>query len=56
VCPVLVHHERRLTTDLVVGADGINLVMRECLVGYLDKPIRRGELAHKLLLKAGDTI
>jgi len=39
-----------------VGADGINLAMREYLVGYLDKPIRTGGLAHRLFLKAGDMI
>ena len=40
----------------VVGADGINLAMRECLVGHPDKPTPTGDLAHKLFLRTKDMI
>jgi len=38
VCTVILHSGRRFSADLVVGADGINSVMRECLVGHPGKP------------------
>jgi len=37
-----------------VGNNGINLVMRECLVGHLDKPMPTGDLAYRLLLGTKD--
>ena len=38
MCTVILHDGRRFSADLVVGADGINSVMRECLVGHPGKP------------------
>ena len=32
VCTVLLHDGRRVSADLVVGADAIYVAMRECLV------------------------
>ena len=37
VCTVLLHDGRRLSADLVMGADGINSAMRERLVEHSDK-------------------
>ena len=56
VCTVLLHDRGRLSADLVVGADGINSVMRECLVGHRDKPKQTGDLAYWLLLDTKDKI
>jgi len=56
VCTVLLHDGRRLSADLVVGADGINSVMREFLLGHPDKPTPTGDLAYRLLLKTKDMI
>ncbi|CAK7215358.1 hypothetical protein SBRCBS47491_002457 [Sporothrix bragantina] len=41
---------RRMTTDLVVGADGIHSRLREVLVGHADPPELTGDLAYRLLL------
>ncbi|PUU76317.1 hypothetical protein B9Z19DRAFT_1115959 [Tuber borchii] len=59
VCTVLLHDRRRLSADLVVGADGnygINSAMRGCLAGHLDKPTPTGNLAYRLMLKTKDMI
>ena len=56
VCTVFLHDGRRFSADLVVGADGINSAMRECLVGHPDKPTPTGDLAYRLLLKTKDMI
>ena len=56
VCTVLLHDRSKLSADLVVGADEINSVMRECLVGYQDKPTPTGDLAYWLLLNTKDII
>ncbi|KAG0132105.1 hypothetical protein HOY82DRAFT_484106 [Tuber indicum] len=53
-CTVLLHNGRRLSADLVVGADGINSVLRERLVGRPDKPTPTGDLAYRLLIKTKD--
>ncbi|KAL1892611.1 hypothetical protein Sste5346_006896 [Sporothrix stenoceras] len=42
---------RRMTADLVVGADGINSRLREVLLGRADPPVLTGDLAYRLLLK-----
>ena len=52
----LLHDGRRLSTDLVVDADGTNSAMREYLVGNPDKPTPRGDLACRLLLERKDVI
>ena len=41
---------RRMTADLVVGADGIHSRLREVLVGHADPPELTGDLAYRLLL------
>ena len=56
VCTVFLHDGRRFSADLVVGADGINSALRECLVGHPDKPTPTGDLAYRVLLKTKDTI
>ncbi|CAK7219080.1 hypothetical protein SCUCBS95973_003703 [Sporothrix curviconia] len=43
---------RRMTADLVVGADGIHSRLREVLVGHADPPELTGDLAYRLLLPA----
>ena len=56
VYTVLLHDGRRLSADLVVGADEINSTMRECLVGHPDRPTPTGDLACGFLLKTKDMI
>ncbi|CAK7565216.1 MAG: hypothetical protein SEPTF4163_003127 [Sporothrix epigloea] len=41
---------RRMTADLVVGADGIHSRLRDVLVGHADPPVLTGDLAYRLLL------
>ena len=54
---VFLHDGRRLSADLVEGANGINSAMRDCLVGHPDKPTPTGDLAYnRLLLKMKDMI
>lgn len=45
---------RRMTADLVVGADGINSRLREVLLGRPDPPVLTGDLAYRLLLKTDE--
>jgi salicylate hydroxylase len=47
---VVLHDGRRMTADLVVGADGINSRMREVMLGRKDPPTPTGDLAYRLLL------
>ncbi|CAK7203600.1 hypothetical protein SEUCBS139899_006337 [Sporothrix eucalyptigena] len=47
---------RRMTTDLVVGADGINSRLREVLLGRADPPVLTGDLAYRLLLKTDEML
>ncbi|KAI0022481.1 FAD binding domain-containing protein [Xylariomycetidae sp. FL0641] len=45
---------RRLTADLIVGADGISSGLRDVLMGRPDPPIPTGDLAYRLLINAED--
>ncbi|KAE8449880.1 hypothetical protein EG329_007357 [Mollisiaceae sp. DMI_Dod_QoI] len=45
-----------LTTDLLVGADGINSHLRELLLGYPDPPTPTGDLAYRLLLSTSSIL
>jgi salicylate hydroxylase len=45
---------RRLTADLVVGADGIASRTRECFLERNDPPTPTGDLAYRVLLKTSD--
>lgn len=45
---------KRLTADLVVGADGINSRLREVMLGKKDPPVRTGDLAYRLLLDTAE--
>lgn len=47
---------RRMTADLVVGADGINSRLREVLLGRKDPPTKTGDLAYRLLLNTTDML
>ena len=49
---VVLEDGRRMSADLVVGADGIHSRMREVLVGKKQPPKRTGDLAYRLLLDA----
>ena len=54
---VFLHDGRRLSAELVEGADGIISAMRGCLVGHPDKPTPTGDLAYnRLLLKMKEMI
>lgn len=44
------------TTDLVIGADGINSHLREIMVGHEDPPTLTGDLAYRLLLSTKDML
>lgn len=56
VYTVLLHDGRRLSADLVVGADEIDSTMGGCLVGHPDKPTPTDHLAYRFLLKTKDMI
>ncbi|KAI1497853.1 FAD/NAD(P)-binding domain-containing protein [Biscogniauxia marginata] len=45
---------KRLTADLIVGADGISSKLREILLGKPDPPVETGDLAYRLLINAKD--
>ncbi|KAI8628553.1 FAD/NAD(P)-binding domain-containing protein [Xylariaceae sp. FL1651] len=45
---------RVMSTDLLVGADGINSKMREIFLGREDPPVVTGDLAYRLLLDTKD--
>lgn len=47
---------RRVTGDLVVGADGINSRLREVMLGRKDEPLRTGDLAYRLLLSTREMV
>jgi len=47
---VVLSDGRRMTADLVVGADGINSRLREVMLGRKDPPTPTGDLAYRLLL------
>ncbi|KAF8846744.1 FAD/NAD(P)-binding domain-containing protein [Acephala macrosclerotiorum] len=51
---VTLYNGEVLTTDLLVGADGINSKLRELLLGYADPPTPTGDLAYRLLLSTKD--
>jgi len=44
----------KLSSDVVVDADGINFTMGEFLIGHPDKPTPTEYLAYRLLLKTKD--
>ena len=48
--------DERLTAELVVGTNGINSAIRECLVGHSDKPAPTWDLTYGLLFKTKDMI
>lgn len=48
--------DRKFTADLVLGADGINSKMRNLLVNADDPPLKTGDLAYRILLKAEDLL
>lgn len=47
---------RRVSADVVVGADGINSRMREVLVGKSEAPTPTGDLAYRLLLSTKEML
>src|SRR5450432_3213637 len=47
---------RRITADLVVGADGIGSRMREVMLGRKDPPTPTGDLAYRLLLSTKEML
>lgn len=47
---------RRMTADLIVGADGINSRLREVLLGRQDPPVLTGDLAYRLLLSTKEML
>ena len=40
--------------DVIIGADGLNSICRELLLGRKDPPHRTGDLAYRLTVKAAD--
>ncbi|KAL8828828.1 MAG: hypothetical protein Q9191_002364 [Dirinaria sp. TL-2023a] len=44
----------RIQSDVIVGADGLNSVCRELLLGRKDPPRRTGDLAYRLTVKVSD--
>ena len=44
----------RIQSDVIVGADGLNSVCREHLLGRKDPPHRTGDLAYRLTVKVND--
>lgn len=53
---VVLANGRRMTADVVVGADGINSRMREVLVGHKEAPTPTGDLAYRLLLSTKEML
>jgi salicylate hydroxylase len=53
---VVLADERRMTADVVVGADGINSRLREVLLGHKDPPTKTGDLAYRLLLSTKEML
>jgi salicylate hydroxylase len=53
---VVLYDGRRMTADLVVGADGINSRMREVMLGKKDPPTPTGDLAYRLLLSTKEML
>jgi len=53
---VILYDGRRMTGDLIIGADGINSRMREIMLGKKDPPTPTGDLAYRLLLSTKDMI
>lgn len=47
---------RTMTTDLLVGADGINSNLREVFLGRSDPPELTGDLAYRLLLNTSEML
>ncbi|KAI1491295.1 FAD binding domain-containing protein [Biscogniauxia mediterranea] len=48
--------KRKLTADLIVGADGILCKLREILLEMPDPPVETGDLAYRLLIHAKDML
>lgn len=53
---VVLSDGRRMTADLVVGADGINSRLREVMLGRRDPPTPTGDLAYRLLLSTKEML
>lgn len=53
---VVLYDGRRMTADLVIGADGINSRMREVMLGRKDPPTPTGDLAYRLLLSTKEML
>lgn len=53
---VLLSDGRRMTADLVVGADGINSRLREVMLRRRDPPTPTGDLAYRLLLSTKEML
>lgn len=50
----LLGREEAVQADVVIGADGLNSVSRELLLGRKDPPHRTGDLAYRLTVKEAD--
>lgn len=53
---VVLSDGRRITADLIVGADGINSRLREVMLGRRDPPTPTGDLAYRLLLSTKEML
>ncbi|KAH8670647.1 hypothetical protein BGZ61DRAFT_537290 [Ilyonectria robusta] len=53
---VFLEDGRSMTTDLLVGADGINSKLREEFLGKSDPPVLTGDLAYRLLLNTSEML
>jgi salicylate hydroxylase len=51
---VLVEGQPEFRADVVIGADGLNSVCREALLGHPDPPRPTGDLAYRILVKVED--
>lgn len=51
---VYLKDDRRITADLIIGADGLKSRCREELVGHIDPPHLTGDLAYRIIIKASD--
>ena len=45
-----------LSADLVIGADGVNSIMRDFVVGHPDRPIPTGDAAYRAIISTEDML